>query len=88
MQKKRILYGRRKIQRKMSVSLTNATVIFMLYQCCADLCCREQTDRGHTTWLTSQGHLAWSINLELTLTHTHSQAHSCTEPTLMAPLSL
>lgn len=32
-EKKRILYGRRKIQGKMSVSLTNATVIFMLYQC-------------------------------------------------------
>lgn len=52
----------------MSVSLTGASVIFTLYQCCADLCCREQTGSGHMTWLTSKGHLTWSINLELTLT--------------------
>lgn len=32
-------------EREMSVSLTSATVIFTLYQRCADLCCREQTDR-------------------------------------------
>lgn len=48
------------------------------------LICREQTDRQ--TWLTSQGHLAWSINLALT--RTRSQAYSCTEPALMALLSL
>lgn len=58
-------------EREMSVSLTGATVIFTLYQCCADLYCREQTDSGHTTWLTSQGHLTRSINLAVKLTHTH-----------------
>lgn len=88
----RNLYKRRKMrektQREMSVSLTSATVIFTLYQCCADLCCREQSDSGHMTWLSSKGHLAWSINLELTLIHRHSQAYSCMEPALMAPLSL
>lgn len=58
---------REKTRREMSVSLTGATVIFTLYQCCADLCCREQSDSGHMTWLASKAHLAWSINLELTL---------------------
>lgn len=76
------LYRKRKTERKYErerrgggVSLTSATVIFTLYQCCADLCCREQTDSGHTTWLTSQGHLAWSINLALTRTHSHPYSY-------------
>lgn len=30
---------------EMSVSLTRGAVIFTLYQCCADLCGGEQTDR-------------------------------------------
>lgn len=79
---------REKTRREMSVSLTGATVIFTLYQCCADLCCREQSDSGHMTWLASKAHLAWSINLELTLVRRQRQAYSCMEPALMAELSL
>ena len=40
-------YRSRKTSREMSVSLTSATVIFTLYQCCSDLCCRQTAAIRH-----------------------------------------
>lgn len=40
---------------EMSVSLTRGAVIFTLYQCCADLCGGEQTDR-HTAAIRHGSH--------------------------------
>lgn len=69
-------YGWRKTEGEMSVSLTSVTVIFTLYQRCADVCCgggeqADAPDSGHATWLTCQGHLTRAINF---CAHTHIYA--------------
>lgn len=86
--RRRNLYSRRKTGREMSVSLTSASVIFMLYQCCAAE--SRQTDRQRPY---DMAHIPGTFSMVYkpcahTHIHTHSQAHSCTEPALMAPLSL
>lgn len=58
-------------EREMSVSLTSATVIFTLYQCCADLCCREQTDRQRPY---NMAHIPGTFSMGYKpCTHTHTQ---------------